>query len=200
MSFACINFTKSGKSPPVISPSVFPAYSGRADLSATEFPTAWAEATFRSSEIASLLIDGRNGVQIETVKLWRDLDRRNKSRMVFINRGEEERTDDEAIAKDIHDKFNVEVCRVTIPMKKSGKWEGVIDVLNGRAYPVPAAGAKETDTDIPADYKAEYETALSILAGAAAEGDDDLLIKFIDEGELTPDEISKGLKEASVLR
>ena len=153
-------------------------------------------SAFRSSEVASLLIDGRNGVQIETVKLWRDLDRRNKSRMVFINRGEEDRTDDAVIAKDIHDKFNVEVCRVTIPMKKSGKWEGVIDVLNGKAYPVPAAGAKETATDIPADYKEDYETALSNLAGAAAEGDDDLLIKFIDEGELTPDEISKGLKEA----
>ncbi len=153
-------------------------------------------SAFRSSEIASLLIDGRNGVQIETVKLWRDLDRRNKSRMVFINRGEEDRTDDAAISKDIHDKFNVEVCRVTIPMKKSGKWEGVIDVLNGRAYPVPAAGEKEKDADIPSEYMDDYNTALSILAGAAAEGDDDLLIKFIDEGELTPEEISKGLKEA----
>ena len=42
-------------------------------------------AAFRSTESALMLIDGRSGAQIETIKLWRDLDRRNKLRMIFIS-------------------------------------------------------------------------------------------------------------------
>lgn len=153
-------------------------------------------SAFRSSEAATMLIDGRNGVQIETVKLWRDLDRRNKPRMIFINHAEDERTDVATIAKDVHDKFSVEVCQVTIPMNKSGKFEGVIDVLNGKAYFTPEDGKIEVAVDIPDDYQDEYQDALGILAGSAAEGDDDLLVKFIDEGELTSEEIAYGLKIA----
>lgn len=151
-------------------------------------------SAFRSSELATMLIDGRNGVQIETIKLWRDLDRRNKPRIIFINRAEEERTDVSAICKDVHDKFNAEVCQVTIPMKKSGALDGIIDVLNGKAYVLQ--GDVEKECEIPSEYEEEYKDALSVLAGSAAEGDDDLLIKFIDEGELTNDEIAYGLKIA----
>ncbi len=152
-------------------------------------------SAFRSTEMALMLVDGRNGAQIETIKLWRELDRRNKPRIVFINRCEEDRTDINAISKDIHDKFSVETCPVTIPMGTGGAYKGVIDVLKGKAIVFDANG-KEQETDIPAEYDDDYKNALGILAGAAAEGDDDLLVKFIDEGELTQDEIIKGLKIA----
>ena len=152
-------------------------------------------SAFRSTEMALMLVDGRNGAQIETIKLWRELDRRNKPRIVFINRCEEDRTDINAVSKDIHDKFNVETCPITIPMGTGAAYKGVIDVLKGKAIVFDASG-KEQETDIPAEYDEDYKNALGILAGAAAEGDDDLLVKFIDEGELTQDEIVKGLKIA----
>lgn len=151
-------------------------------------------SAFRSSEMALMLVDGKNGVQIETIKLWRDLDRRNKPRMVFINRTDDQRTNVEAITKDIHDKFNVEVCPITIPMGSGSSFKGVIDVLRGKA--LPASGKIETESEIPAEYAEIYKNARGVLAGAAAEGDDDLLIKFIDEGELTQEEIISGLKLA----
>ena len=153
-------------------------------------------AAFRSTESALMLIDGRSGAQIETVKLWRDLDRRNKPRMIFINRCEEDRTDTAAVLKDIREKFKVEVCPVTIPIGKGASYKGVIDVLQGKAYLVPAAGQKESALEIPDAYRADYENARAVLAGAAAEGDDDLLVKFIDDGELTNEEIERGLKIA----
>ncbi|MGI5173487.1 elongation factor G [Treponema sp. OMZ 840] len=153
-------------------------------------------SAFRSTESALMLIDGRSGAQIETIKLWRDLDRRNKPRMVFINRCEEDRTDIDAVLKDIREKFKAEVCPVTIPMGKGASYKGVIDVLHGKAYSVPAAGQKESVSDIPDAYRNDYEEARAVLAGAAAEGDDDLLVKFIDDGELTNEEIERGLKIA----
>ena len=151
-------------------------------------------SAFRSSEMALMLVDGKNGVQIETIKLWRDLDRRNKPRMVFINRCDDERTNVEAITKDIHDKFNVEVCPITIPLGTGKNFKGVIDVLSGKTY--LASGKIENATEIPSEYAEIYKNARGVLAGAAAEGDDELLIKFIDEGELTQEEIVAGLKLA----
>lgn len=153
-------------------------------------------SALRSSEMALMLVDGRSGVQIETVKLWRDLDRRNKPRFVYINRTNDERTDVSAISKDIHQKFNCEVCPVTIPMGTGAQFEGVIDVLRGKAFFTPQNGAKEEESAIPEKYLQAYENARGVLAGAAAEGDDDLLVKFIDEGELSSEEIVRGLSVA----
>jgi len=153
-------------------------------------------SAFRSTESALILIDGKSGAQIETIKLWRDLDRRNKPRMIFINRCEEDRGDTVAVLKDIREKFKVEVCPVTIPMGKGASYTGVIDVLHGKAYAVPEAGQKEAASEIPEEYRSAYEDARAVLAGAAAEGDDDLLVKFIDDGELTNEEIERGLQIA----
>lgn len=150
-------------------------------------------SAFRSTEAILMLVDGRVGAQIETIKLWRDLDRRNKPRMVFINHLEEDRSDFAAIAKDIHNKFSVDVCPITIPMGRGTSFAGVIDVIKGKSFLMPADGQAEKESDIPAEYKDAYEDARAVLAGAAAEGDDDLLVKFIDEGELTNDEIERGL-------
>lgn len=150
-------------------------------------------SAFRSSEMAVMLVDAKAGAQIETIKLWRDLDRRSKPRMVFINHCEDARADSAAAAKDIHEKFNVEVCPVTIAMGNGENFKGIIDVLKGKAY---LADDASKEVDIPEEYKADYENALGVLAGSAAEGDDDLLVKFIDEGELTSEEIARGLKIA----
>ncbi|MFA6936929.1 MAG: elongation factor G [Treponema sp.] len=153
-------------------------------------------SAFRASEMALMLVDGTAGVQIETVKLWRDLDRRAKPRFVFVNQIDDDKSDFDSISKNIHSQFNVETCSVTIPIGKGASYKGVIDVLNNKCYLVPQEGQKENASEIPAEYNEEVKNALGVLAGAAAEGDDDLLVKFIDEGELTKDEIIKGLKKA----
>lgn len=153
-------------------------------------------SAFRSCDTALLTVDARVGAQIETIKLWRDLDRRNKARMVFINRCDDPRANFTSANKDIHEKFSAEVCPVTIPMISNNKFTGVIDVLHNKAYPLPEAGKKETAQPVPEGYEEARAEALGVLAGSAAEGDDDLLVKFIDEGELTTEEIIYGLKIA----
>ena len=148
-------------------------------------------AAFRASELAIMLIDARSGVQIETIKLWRMLDRRNKPRIVFMNHMDDERADFSRCVQDVHNQFEVEVCPVTIPMGKGSAFKGIIDVLHGVAY--ETANGTEKETPIPAEYADDYKRAREILAGAAAEGDDELLVKFIDEAGLTDEDIVRGL-------
>ncbi len=151
-------------------------------------------SAFRASELALMVIDGRSGVQIETIKLWRNLDRRNKPRLVAINRVDDERADYAGAVQDIHSQFEAEVCPVTIPIGSGEKLLGVIDVLHEKAYEI--SGGTEREIPIPEAMKAEFSRAREVLAGAAAEGDDELLVKFIDQAGLNAEDIERGLKLA----
>jgi len=151
-------------------------------------------AAFRSSELALILLDAKAGIQIETVKLWRNLDRRNKARMAFINHLDDERAEFARCVQELHNQFEAEVFPVSIPMGRGAAFSGVIDVLQGKAYVKDGAGEKEIV--IPAEFQDEFKRAREILAGAAAEGDEDLLVKFIDEAGLSDEDIVRGLKLA----
>lgn len=151
-------------------------------------------SAFRSSELCVMMIDAKAGVQIETIKLWRLLDRRNKSRVAFINHMDDERADFSRAIQDVRSQFEVEICPVTIPIGKGAGYRGIIDVLHGKAWAVD--GAAEKEIPIPDELRDEYARAREILAGAAAEGDEELLVKFIDEAGLSDEDIVRGLRLA----
>ncbi|MCL2127701.1 MAG: GTP-binding protein, partial [Treponema sp.] len=79
--------------------------------------------SFRASEFALLAVDGRSGVQIETVKLWRNLDGRGKPRGVFINKLDNDQSDFAKALADIKDKFKVDPVPVTLPMGSGGAFK-----------------------------------------------------------------------------
>ncbi len=151
----------------------------------------------RACETVALLIDGKSGVQIESIKVWRQLQDRNKPRFIFVNKLDEERASFEHAVDDVHEKFKVTPVAITIPMGEGPNYKGVIDVLNQKAYFVPAGhDKKETAQDIPVEYKDKVEAARAALSEAAADGDDELMEKYLSEGVLSQEEILKGLCEA----
>jgi elongation factor G len=151
--------------------------------------------SFRASEFALLMVDGRSGVQIETVKLWRNLDDRKKPRGVFIGKLDNDQADFNKTLADIKEKFKIEPAPVTLPMGSGGSFKGVIDVLHEKAY-FTAADAVEKEGPIPDEYKGAVASAREKLIEAAAEGDDTLMEHYIDKGSLSPEEMKKGLIEA----
>jgi len=146
---------------------------------------------FRSSEMACIVLDGRVGVQIETIKFWRNLNSRNKARLIFANKMDDAKSNFENCLQDVKKQFAVDVFPVSIPFYEEDVFKGVIDILHGVAYIME--DGKEKECPIPDNYMATYKEKLELLVAASAEGDDDLMIKFIDEGELTSEEIAKGL-------
>jgi elongation factor G len=153
---------------------------------------------FRAAEFALLTVDGRSGVQIETVKLWRNLDAGKKPRGVFVTRMDNDQADYEKTLADIKEKFKVNPVAVTIPMGKGGGFKGVIDVLHEKAY-LMENDAVEKETAIPDDFKNEVAAARERLIEAAAEGDDALEEQYLDKGTLSPEEMKRGLVQALVL-
>jgi len=150
---------------------------------------------FRASEFVLLAVDGRDGVQIETIKLWRNLDGQEKPRGVFLTKFDEERADFARVLEDIKDKLKKEAIPLSIPMGKGAAYKGVIDVLNGKAW-IQEGEALEKEAPIPDEFKDIFDAAREKLIEAAAEGDDSLMEKYLDQGSLSPEEMRSGLVKA----
>jgi len=146
----------------------------------------------RASEFVLLTVEGQTGVQIETIKLWRNLEGRNKPRGVFITRLDGERADFNKALADVKEKCKAEPVPVTIPMGSGAGFKGVIDVVNGKAW-FAQGDAVEKEGPIPAELQQEVDAARERLIEAAAEGDDALMEQYIEKGSLTPEEMQKGL-------
>jgi elongation factor G len=152
---------------------------------------------FRSCESALVFVDAKTGVQIETIKLWRNLESRNKPRMVIVSKLDEERASFQGALDDLKNKFNIAPVAITIPIGEAAGFKGVIDVLNDVAYPLPSShDQKEIGGPVPADMVAIVAEYKAKLYEAAAEGDDVLMEKYLGEGTLSQEETLLGLKEA----
>jgi elongation factor G len=105
--------------------------------------------SFRAAEFALLAVDGRSGVQIETVKLWRNLEGRNKPRGFFISKLDEERADFDKALGDIKEKFKIDPVALTLPMGSGPSFAGVIDVLNEKAWLIDQGGGLKRKAPSP---------------------------------------------------
>jgi elongation factor G len=150
---------------------------------------------FRAAESAVIMVGARAGVQIETLKLWRRLDNRNKPRMVFINKMDEERADYDRILQDLKERFEATLVPITVPIGAAADFAGVVDLVNNAAWlPGGATGAESTGP-IPAEMAEAIAAYRAQLIEAAAEGDDELTMKYLEEETLTEEEIRTGIAE-----
>ncbi len=152
-------------------------------------------AAFRAAESSMMVVGARAGVQIETIKLWRRLDQREMPRFVFVNRMDEERADFAAVLNDLGEKFDKTFVPVTIPIGTGPDYRGVVSLIEMKAYMTPEAGGKESPVDIPEDMQSAVEEAHEVLIGAAAEGDEELEMKYLEQETLDSDEIRRGIAE-----
>jgi len=151
--------------------------------------------SFRAAEFAILAVDGRSGVQIETVKLWRNLDERKRPRGVFVSKLDNDQADYQKALADIKEKFGIEPAPVTIPIGSGSGIKGVVDVLHEKAF-LAGGDNPEKECPIPDDLKDEVAAAREKLLEAAAEGDDTLMEKYLEQGTLSPEEMKNGLIKA----
>ncbi|MCL2478643.1 MAG: elongation factor G [Treponema sp.] len=151
-------------------------------------------SAFRACEFALLTVDGSVGVQIETIKLWRNLDSHHKPRGIFVTKLDVERADFDKTLADIKEKLKADPVAITMAMGSGADYKGVIDLLNEKAWLVQGDGAGlEVEGPIPAEFKDAAAAAREHLVEAAAEGDDKLMEEYFEKGSLSPEEIHSGL-------
>lgn len=150
---------------------------------------------FRAAETGVMIVGARAGVQIETIKLWRRLDKRNMPRIVFINKMNEERADYDGLLEDLREKFQTTLVPITMPIGSAGDFAGVIDLVGNQAWKPGGPTGDETAIDIPADMEATVADYRGQLIEAAAEGNDELTMKYLEEETLSEEEIRAGIAQ-----
>jgi len=142
-----------------------------------------------------LVISAVEGITGQTKRTWQMARRQSLAGMTFINRMDNERAEFNAHLDKIKESFGVTAVPLLIPMGCGENFSGVIDVVAGKALTGDGSG-KTTEGEIPAAFQEEFRAAREVLAEAAAEGSDELLEKYLNEQELTDEEIISGLRSA----
>ena len=148
---------------------------------------------FRICESAVVVIGAKEGVQIETVKIWRRLEARSKPRVLYINKLDSDRADFAEALATLSDRFSATFVPIVIPIDGAEGFRGVVDLIAQKAYLIPEPGESEKAVDIPDDIKETVEEYRTSLIEAAAEGDDALMEKYFEEETLSDEEILAGL-------
>ena len=152
-------------------------------------------AAMRAAESAVIVVGAKAGVQIETIKIWRRLEAAETPRIIFVNKMERDQADFRKVLDDLKTRFNKSFVPITIPIGTGTDYKGLLNLIEEKAYFIPKPGEQETASEIPAEQKALAEDYRQILIESAAEGDDELMTKFFEEGTLSPEEVKRGIAE-----
>ncbi len=137
-----------------------------------------------------VVIDPVAGVEVGTDLGWGFLDERSLPRAVFINKMDRDNASFSNALALLREAFPGNIVAAQLPIGEGSEFRGIVDLISLKAY----LGDSADPMDVPADMVEAAETARTQLIEAAAEGDDDLIMKYLDGGDLTPEEIGKGLK------
>jgi len=147
-------------------------------------------SALRVADSAIVLVDAVAGREVGTELAWDYCNRFELPRFVVINKMNRDNANFQKALTSMEEMSETRLIPVQIPMGEKADFEGVIDLLTMKAY----KGNGKTASDIPAAYQSQAEEARMGLIEAAAEGDDSLMEKYFETGELSDDEIVRGLR------
>ena len=150
------------------------------------------KGALRVSDAAMFVVSAVDGVEVQHEVIWEIADDYNLPRIVFVNKMDRENSNFDKVLEDLQSKFKANFVPVQIPIGSFNTFAGVVDVINEKAY---TGDGKGKETEIPAELADDLAAYREKLIEAAAEGDDDLTMKYLEGEELTPEEIKDGLKK-----
>ena len=153
-----------------------------------------AHAAMAVCETALFVVDAVEGPQPTTVKLWYAAEDLRLARAVFVNRIDKENADYDATMELLRERFGNRLGAVTLPWGTGDDFNGIIDIVRMKAR--HCDGTKQTEYDIPDEYRDAAESARETLVELVAEADDELMEKYLEGGELTQDEVEGLLGKA----
>ena len=157
-----------------------------------------AYAAMSVCETALFVVDAVEGPQPTTVKLWYAAEDLRLARSVFVNRVDKENADFDMCLEMLRERFGTRLGAVTLPWGTGDDFNGIIDLVRMKAH--HCDGTKQTESEIPEEYRAAAEAAHETLCELVAEADDDLMEKYLEGEMLTQDEVEGLLAKAIAKR
>ncbi|WP_031513986.1 elongation factor G [Desulfofalx alkaliphila] len=135
-----------------------------------------------------------DGVQVQHELIWKDVKKADIPRIIFINKMDRENASFDKLMDDMNNILGGNFVPVNFPLGEALDHKGIVDVISQKAYEFDNGKAKEVA--LPDELKDQLEEYRERLVEAAAEGDDDLTMKYLEGEELTPEEITLGLQKS----
>ncbi|WP_405240891.1 elongation factor G [Lentisalinibacter orientalis] len=158
--------------------------------------TIEVERSLRVLDGAITVLCSVGGVEPQTETVWRQANKYKVPRMVFVNKMDRAGANYLRVVQQVKDRLGANAIPIQLPIGAEDEFKGIIDLLRMKAiyWDEDNMGATYEQKDIPAelaDQAAEYREQ---MVEAAAEANEELLDKFLEEGDLTNEEIIKGLR------
>ena len=150
-------------------------------------------SAFRVCESGLLIINAQQGFEVGTENILRLAESKNFPLVFAVNQLDSEKADWENVQASIREAVGQKAVYVQFPVNPGPSFDGFVDVLMMKYYHFKDANGTREDLEIPAELRDQAEEYRQQLIEKAAEYDDTLMEKFFESGELTEDEIRKGL-------
>ncbi|MCK9374014.1 MAG: elongation factor G [Sulfuricurvum sp.] len=159
--------------------------------------TIEVERSMRVLDGAVAVFCAVGGVQPQSETVWRQANRYGVPRMVFVNKMDRTGADFYNVEEQIRARLKANPIAIQLPIGAEDQFKGIIDLVKMKAIlwdEDAAMGSNYHEAEIPADMVEIADKYRAQMMEAAAEGDDTLMEKFFEEGELSNEEIMRGIK------
>ena len=148
---------------------------------------------------AVTVLAAKGGVQPQTETVWRQADKYQVPRMVYVNKMDTTGADFMLCVDQLHNRLKANAVPIQLPVGAEENFKGIVDLIKMKAFIHKDDLGKEIEVcDIPADLQSQAEEFRSKLIEAAAEQDDELMMKYLEGEELTEEEIIKGIRKGTI--
>jgi len=160
--------------------------------------TIEVERSLRVLDGAVAVLDGNQGVEPQTETVWRQADRYNVPRIVFVNKMDKIGADFQMCLRTIRERLGVKAVPIQLPIGSESSLKGIVDLVRMKAvvWESEGLGANYHDEEIPADMKADAEEARHYMIENAVELDDEAMEAYLSGEEPSIDVIKKCLRKA----
>ena len=161
--------------------------------------TVEVERSLRVLDGGVAVFDGAMGVEPQSETVWRQADKYNVPRLAFINKMDKIGGDFIMSLKSIHTRLTPNAVAIQLPIGVENDHKGIIDLITRKGYIFEGKeGVEIKEVEIPADMKDLVEEYRAIMVEKVSEHNDDLMGKFLEDQEITEEEIKKGIRKATI--
>ncbi|MEG2208182.1 MAG: elongation factor G, partial [Clostridia bacterium] len=147
----------------------------------------------RVVETAAILVSAVSGIAVGTEKAWHFASKNNVGKMFIVNQMDRDHANFMKVEAALREQFGNSVVPIMLPLGNGAEFRGVVNVLENKAYERINKGNPK-EVPVPADMADDIAIALEQITEAAAMSDDELTMKYLEEGTLTQEEILEGFK------
>ncbi len=161
--------------------------------------TVEVERSLRVLDGAVTVLDAQSGVEPQTETVWRQATTYGVPRIVFINKMDKTGADFEYAVSTLHERLGANVHPVQYPIGAEDQFEGIIDLIEMKAYYYEDDLGTVTDArEIPAELADKAEELRTNLIEAVAELDEDLMMRYLEGEEVSNEELRKAVRTATL--